>query len=163
MQKKKKYYEIKDGGVTLYWDMTANMLVDIDVQPGVKTVNLFVEKTASQYLYSMYKIMLDNVYKQFPDVEELHIGDDISTVKIRNDMFPNVKLVTSENDRFVDGASSISFFIIFYLLNRKAFCHLLYIYIYSIPDFPAYTNFYRVFIGRQKKEQAGFACSFSQI
>lgn len=89
MQKKKKYYEIKDGGVTLYWDMTANMLVDIDVQPGVKTVNLFVEKTASQYLYSMYKIMLDNVYKQFPDVEELHIGDDISTVKIRNDMFPN--------------------------------------------------------------------------
>lgn len=107
MQKKKKYYEIKDGGVTLYWDMTANMLVDIDVQPGVKTVNLFVEKTASQYLYSMYKIMLDNVYKQFPDVEELHIGDDISTVKIRNDMFPNVKLVTSENDRFVDGASML--------------------------------------------------------
>lgn len=107
MQKKKQYYEIKDGGVTLYWDMTANMLVDIDVQPGVKTVNLFVEKTASQYLYSMYKIMLDNVYKQFPDVEELHIGDDISTVKIRNDMFPNVKLVTSENDRFVDGASML--------------------------------------------------------
>lgn len=107
MQKKKKYYEIKDGGVTLYWDMTANMLVDIDVQPGVKTVNLFVEKTASQYLYSMYKIMLDNVYKQFPDVEELHIGDDISTVKIRNDMFPNVKLVTSENDRFIDGASML--------------------------------------------------------
>lgn len=107
MQKKKKYYEIKDGGVTMYWDMTANMLVDIDVQPGVKTVNLFVEKTASQYLYSMYKIMLDNVYKQFPDVEELHIGDDISTVKIRNDMFPNVKLVTSENDRFVDGASML--------------------------------------------------------
>lgn len=107
MQKKKKYYEIKDGGVTLYWDMTANMLVDIDVQPGVKTVNLFVEKTASQYLYSIYRIMLDNVYKQFPDVEELHIGDDIYTVKIRNDMFPNVKLVTSENNRFVDGASML--------------------------------------------------------
>lgn len=107
MQKKKKYYEIKDGGVTLYWDMTANMLVDIDVQPGVKTVNLFVEKTASQYLYSIYRIMLDKVYKQFPDVEELHIGDDISTVKIRNDMFPNVKLVTSENDRFIDGASML--------------------------------------------------------
>lgn len=107
MQKKKKYYEIKDGGVTLYWDMTANMLVDIDVQPGVKTVNLFVEKTASQYLYSIYRIMLDKVYKQFPDVEELHIGDDIYTVKIRNDMFPNVKLVTSENNRFVDGASML--------------------------------------------------------
>ena len=107
MQKKKKYYEIKDGGVTLYWDMTANMLVDIDVQPGVKTVNLFAEKTASKYLYSIYKIMLDKVYKQFPDVEELHIGDDISTVRIRNDMFPNVKLVTSENDRFIDGASML--------------------------------------------------------
>ena len=82
MQKKKKYYEIKDGGVTLYWDMTANMLVDIDVQPGVKTVNLFVEKTVSNYpystykksLYSTYRIMLDKVYKQFPDVEELNIG-----------------------------------------------------------------------------------------
>ena len=115
MQKKKKYYEIKDGGVTLYWDMTANMLVDIDVQPGVKTVNLFVEKTVSNYpystykksLYSTYRIMLDKVYKQFPDVEELNIGDCISTVKIRNDMFPNVKLVTSENDRFVDGASML--------------------------------------------------------
>lgn len=107
MQKKKKYYEIKDGGVTLYWDMAANALVDIDVQPGVKTVNLFVEKTASQYHYSIYRIMLDKVYKQFPDVEELHIGDGISTVRIRNDMFPNVKLVTSENDRFVDGASML--------------------------------------------------------
>lgn len=115
MQKNKKYYEIKDGGVTLYWDMTANMLVDIDVQPGVKTVNLFVEKTVSNYpystykksLYSTYRIMLDKVYKQFPDVEELNIGDGISTVKIRNDMFPNVKLVTSENDRFVDGASML--------------------------------------------------------
>lgn len=107
MQKKKKYYEIKDGGVTLYWDMAANALVDIDVQPGVKTVNLFVEKTTSQYHYSIYRIMLDKVYKQFPDVEELHIGDGISTVRIRNDMFPNVKLVTSENDRFVDGASML--------------------------------------------------------
>lgn len=54
MQKKKKYYEIKDGGVTLYWDMVTNTLVDIDVQPGVKTVNLFTEKTASQYQYSIY-------------------------------------------------------------------------------------------------------------
>lgn len=107
MQKKKKYYEIKDGGVTLYWDMVTNTLVDIDVQPGVKTVNLFTEKTASLYQYSIYRIMLDKVYKQFPDVEELHIGDDISTVRIRNDMFPNVKLVTSENDRFVDGASML--------------------------------------------------------
>ena len=26
MQKKKQYYEIKDGGVTLYWDMTSNTL-----------------------------------------------------------------------------------------------------------------------------------------
>ena len=56
MQKKKQYYEIKDGGVTLYWDMTANVLVDIDVQPGVKTVNLFAEKTASKYLYSTYRV-----------------------------------------------------------------------------------------------------------
>lgn len=87
MQKKKKYYEIKDGGVTLYWDMVTNTLVDIDVQPGVKTVNLFTEKTASQYQYSIYRIMLDKVYKQFPDVEELHIGDDISSIVIRNDMF----------------------------------------------------------------------------
>lgn len=107
MQKKKKYYEIKDGGVTLYWDMVTNTLVDIDVQPGVKTVNLFTEKTASQYQYSIYRIMLDKVYKQFPDVEELHIGDDISIVKIRNDMFPNVKLVKSKSNRFVDGASML--------------------------------------------------------
>lgn len=107
MQKKKKYYEIKDGGVTLYWDMVTNTLVDIDVQPGVKTVNLFTEKTASQYQYSIYRIMLDKVYKQFPDVEELHIGDDISSIVIRNDMFPNVKLVKSKSNRFVDGASML--------------------------------------------------------
>ena len=78
MQKKKQYYEIKDGGVTLYWDMTSNTLVDIDVQPGVKTVNLFAEKTASKYLYSTYRVKLENVYKQFPDVEELHIEGDIN-------------------------------------------------------------------------------------
>ena len=69
MQKKKKYYEIKDGGVTLYWDMTANMLVDIDVQPGVKTVNLFVEKTASQYLYSIdIQFAVSVINKKFPRV-----------------------------------------------------------------------------------------------
>lgn len=107
MQKKKKYYEIKDGGVTLYWDMVTNTLVDIDVQPGVKTVNLFAEKTASKYLYSTYRVKLENVYKQFPDVEELHIGDDISSIVIRNDMFPNVKLVKSKSNRFVDGASML--------------------------------------------------------
>lgn len=107
MQKKKQYYEIKDGGVTLYWDMTSNTLVDIDVQPGVKTVNLFAEKTASKYLYSTYRVKLENVYKQFPDVEELHIEGDIQQVSIRNDMFPNVKLVTSDSDRFVDGASML--------------------------------------------------------
>lgn len=107
MQKKKKYYEIKDGGVTLYWDMSANALVDIDVRPGVKIVNLFAEKTVSRYQYSIYRIKLDNVYKQFPDVEELHIGSDISAVSIRNDMFPNVKLVTSDSDKFVDGASML--------------------------------------------------------
>ena len=36
-------------------------------------------------------------------------------------------------------------------------------YVYSISDLPAYTNFCRVFFGRQKKEQANFACSFPQI
>ena len=90
MQKKKQYYEIKDGGVTLYWDMTSNTLVDIDVQPGVKTVNLFAEKTASKYLYSTYRVKLENVYKQFPDVEELHIEGDIQQVSIRNDMLIEV-------------------------------------------------------------------------
>ena len=117
MQKKKQYYEIKDGGVTLYWDMTANVLVDIDVQPGVKTVNLFAEKTASKYLYSTYRVKLENVYKQFPDVEELHIEGDIQQVSIRNDMFPNVKLVKSDSDRFVDGASML--IEVLYNMNRK--------------------------------------------
>ena len=82
MQKKKQYYEIKDGGVTLYWDMTSNTLVNIDVQPGVKTVNLFAEKTASKYLYSTYMVKLENVYKQIPDEEELHIEGDIHQVSI---------------------------------------------------------------------------------
>ena len=117
MQKKKQYYEIKDGGVTLYWDMTSNTLVDIDVQPGVKTVNLFAEKTASKYLYSTYRVKLENVYKQFPDVEELHIEGDIQQVSIRNDMFPNVKLVTSDSDRFVDGASML--IEVLYNMSRK--------------------------------------------
>ena len=117
MQKKKQYYEIKDGGVTLYWDMTANVLGDIDVQPGVKTVNLFAEKTASKYLYSTYRVKLENVYKQFPDVEELHIEGDIQQVSIRNDMFPNVKLVKSDSDRFVDGASML--IEVLYNMNRK--------------------------------------------
>ena len=40
---------------------------------------------------------------------------------------------------------------------------LLISYAFSISDLPAYTNFCRVFFGRQKKEQANFACSFPQI
>ena len=50
MQKKKKYYEIKDGGVTLYWDMTANMLVDIDVTARRQNMSICLLKKQYQII-----------------------------------------------------------------------------------------------------------------
>lgn len=72
------------------------VIVDIDVEPGVKKV-CFPNDTNTR------NIVLDSVMKQFPDVEILVVGNGYVNIDISNFMFPNVKKVISHNKNYVSG------------------------------------------------------------
>lgn len=81
------------------------MCVDIDVEPGVKSV-VFQERQCASKGKSCYsRFLLRNVKKQFPDVERLIIsGECIYTIDISNMMFPNVKeVIVKDNDSYEPG------------------------------------------------------------
>lgn len=65
--------------------------IDIDVDDNVKEVVV---------CYSM--VMADS-QKSFPNVESLVIKSNVFEIRIPNSLFPNVKWVQSENDRFKTG------------------------------------------------------------
>ena len=92
-------------GVTYYFsDDDGIMCVDIDVEPGVKSVVFHEGRSSSKYRgYSRF--LLRNVKKQFPDVERLIIsGERIYTIDISNMMFPNVKeVIVKDNDDYEPG------------------------------------------------------------
>ena len=83
-------------GVYLYFD-DANMfnVVDINIEPGIRNVVLSGPNANRNRLSR--RIKLRNIFKQFPDVEELVIQEDIIDIDISNFMFPNVRNVNSEN------------------------------------------------------------------
>lgn len=68
---------------------------DIDVGPDVKSISL--ESLGPR---GMSKYSLKHVHKQFPNVEELYIGEDVTEIEISNFMFPNVKRVISKSRHF---------------------------------------------------------------
>lgn len=86
-------------GVYLYFD-DANMfnVVDINIEPGIRNVVLSGPNANRNRLSR--RIKLRNIFKQFPDVEELVIQEDIIDIDISNFMFPNVRNVNSENPYF---------------------------------------------------------------
>ena len=92
-------------GVTYYFsDDDGIMCVDIDIEPGVKSVVFQGGRSFSKYRgYSRF--LLRNVKKQFPDVERLIIsGECIYTIDISNMMFPNVKeVIVKDNDSYEPG------------------------------------------------------------
>ena len=87
-------------GVTLYFE--DGICVDIDVEPGVSTVNLTgVIDVRRNRLCRIIK--LRGVDKSFPDIKKLIIGEDIYSISISNYMFPNVREIESESPFFKDG------------------------------------------------------------
>lgn len=93
-------------GVTYYFsDDDGIMCVDIDVEPGVKSVVFQERQCASKWKDCYSRFLLRNVKKQFPDVERLIIsGECIYTIDISNMMFPNVKeVIVKDNDSYEPG------------------------------------------------------------
>lgn len=68
--------------------------IDIDVKPGVEKV-IFGD---------YYDFFLKLSKKVFPDVKELHISEHAGVISISNEMFPNVRKVTSEKNFYREGS-----------------------------------------------------------
>lgn len=68
--------------------------MDIDVKPGVEKV-IFGD---------YYDFFLKLSKKVFPDVKELHISEHAGVISISNEMFPNVRKVTSEKNFYREGS-----------------------------------------------------------
>lgn len=91
-------------GVALYYiqnDDGTNKYIDIDVEDDVESISFvgipFIDcfKSAS--------VELLNVKKVFPNIKSITIGKDIENINISNKMFPNVRRINSNNDKYKSG------------------------------------------------------------
>lgn len=96
-----KIRPVKLYGVTYYIDTMTNIIVDIDVAPGVKKVCFSMEIMD----YNIDDIKIYYSGKSFPDVENLVIGKDVCDLMLPNELFPNVTHVTSKSEHFVDNTN----------------------------------------------------------
>ena len=97
--------KVSNGGTT-FWLQQFDVVSDIDVKPGVKSV-LFTEsglKMAGSKSPNIF-FQLKNVKKQFPDVEQLVIDTTIGSgrLELSNFMFPNVRRIVSTNIWYESG------------------------------------------------------------
>ena len=81
-------YQDLDAGVTRYHNREEKCDIDIDVEPGVKRVEIFAN------------LKMPDSDKCFPDVERLVISDGVYSIEIKNELFPNVKKVESRSGYF---------------------------------------------------------------
>lgn len=79
-------------GVTYYTD--GDVCTDIDVTPDIKSVTL---------MHPIVSIARNTCKKEYPNVEELIIRDNVTSILIPNKMFPNVKKVSSKSKYFSSG------------------------------------------------------------
>lgn len=101
MENEKLYPKEKQKGVVFYrnklasQDMSENPedidAIDIDVDDEVKEVVI------------CYDLIMPDSKKSFPNVESLVIKSNVFEIRIPNSLFPNVKWVQSERDRFETG------------------------------------------------------------
>ncbi len=73
---------------------------NIKVKSGVSKINLDVPN------FKEIRFKLNGNYC-FKDVREIHIGKNTTVVEIKNSMFPNVNLITSETKKYKDGADML--------------------------------------------------------
>ena len=79
-------------GVTYYTDN--DVCTDIDVTPDIKSVTL---------MHQIVSINRNTCKKEYPNVEELIIRDNVTSILIPNKMFPNIKKVSSKSKYFSSG------------------------------------------------------------
>ena len=82
-------YQDLDVGVTRYHNRENKCDIDLDVEPGVKMVEIFAN------------LEMPDSDKCFPDVERLVIADGVYSIEIKNELFPNVKKVESHSNYFI--------------------------------------------------------------
>lgn len=82
-------YQDLDAGVTRYHNRENKCDIDLDVEPGVKMVEIFAN------------LEMPDSDKCFPDVERLVIADGVDGIEIKNELFPNVKKVESHSNYFI--------------------------------------------------------------
>lgn len=82
-------YQDLDTGVTRYHNRENKCDIDLDVEPGVKMVEIFDN------------LEMPDSDKCFPDVERLVIADGVYSIEIKNELFPNVKKVESHSNYFI--------------------------------------------------------------
>lgn len=84
--------EAKNGVTyTFETDDLASEAIDIEVQPGI------------EYLILEYGLTIPESKKSFSDVKCLTIKKGVKRIEIPNTLFPNVKCVQSESNRFKTG------------------------------------------------------------
>ena len=93
-------------GVTYYTD--GDVCTDIDVAPDIKSVTL---------MHPIVNIARNTCKKEYSNVEELIIRDNVTSILIPNKMFPNVKKVSSKSKYFSSGKYLIKKFMGDNLLN----------------------------------------------
>lgn len=107
-------------GVYLYFaDNKMTDIIDIDVEPGIRSIVLSGPNANRNRLSRNVK--LRNIFKQFPDVEELVIQEDIMDIDISNFMFPNVRNVDSNNPYFLSCQYLVRLIVVNKIL-KNVFC-----------------------------------------
>lgn len=103
MNKNMHKISVQDG-VALYYvqnDDGTNKYIDIDVEDNVKSVS-FIGIPSINGL-EIASVELFDIKKVFPSVKSILIGKDIENININNKMFPNVRCVNSNNDKYKSG------------------------------------------------------------
>lgn len=95
--------KFKSNGATYY--LKKNVVTDIDVEPGIKTVYL-LDEFGDQCTDVGCEFNIKK-NKSFPDVEELVISENVFDIFIPNMLFPNVRHVTSKSSYFVDDTNCL--------------------------------------------------------
>lgn len=100
MSRKPIYVVTTPEGAELYFD-NLRMITGIKIPDGVETITFSSEGSNSN------AVNLRGLNYQFPDIKEIIVGKDILDIYIDNEMFPNVRKVTSHSTKFKSGSMLI--------------------------------------------------------
>lgn len=101
MENEKLYPKEKQKGVVFYRNKLASQ--DMSENPeGIDAIDIDVDDEVKEVVIC-YDLIMPDSKKSFPNVESLVIKSNVFEIRIPNSLFPNVKWVQSERDRFKTG------------------------------------------------------------